>query len=360
MLPRWRLLGSLSSDPYMLRAQPNPYIHGNWPTSQHWTAQDLNMPSPPFLEIISPGLLTTVQDAGRWGWERLGISRGGAIDFSAYAWANRLARNEPGAAVLESLLQGPTVKPSIDVWLATAGFTEIAVDGRTVAGWSGFLVAAGSEVTCGEPRGARGYIAVHEGIDVPLVLGSRSTNLESRFGGYGGRALERGDRLPLSLKPRPAPAMRGLRLPSPPRLERPLTVRVVMGTRVEEFSARAVADFLATRYGMSPRGNHVGIRLDGPAVESGSRGARLSEPMPIGGVQITPAGQPIILLNARGTIGGYPVIATVITPDTWRLGQLRPGEELQWEEVAFDQAQKITRHEYRELATAEPTEVCGS
>jgi antagonist of KipI len=297
--------------------------------------------------------MSAIQDAGRRGWEHLGIPRGGATDFLAYSWSNCLAQNEPGMAVIESLLQGLTLKVLKDTYLSTAGFAEVKVDGETLPGWAGFPVHAGSTMSCGTPEGARGYLAVHGGVLVPEALGSRSTNLESRFGGFEGRPLETGDTLAVGTWTEPPLAI-SLRHSHPPSIQRPLTARVVMGPGVEEFSSRSVGDFLATTYTMSPQSNHVGIRVDGAPIEAGSRWSRLSEPMPIGGVQITPAGQPVILLNARGTIGGYPVIATVITPDVWRLGQLRPGDEVRFSEIPFDEAREITRGAYKDLNRLAP------
>ena len=190
-------------------------------------------------------------------------------------------------------------------------------------------------------------MAIHGGIDVPVVLGARATDLESRFGGFEGRALRAGDVLHVARPEGPGSLQPHRHVPPP--IDRPLTLRVVAGPRFDDFSSSAFAGFITSRYVMSRQSNHVGIRLDGPNVQSNSRGDRMSEPMPVGGIRITPAGQPVILLKARGTMGGYPVIATVITPDVWRAGQLRPGDEVLFREISLDQAQVITLQAYEDL-----------
>lgn len=302
------------------------------------------------ITILEPGLQTSVQDRGRFGWEAFGIPRGGAVDYYAYAWANRLAANPADSALVQATLLGPTFTVSDDCWLATTGTTDIRVDGVEYPAWSGFWVLAGSTVAVKKVTGARAYIAVHGGIAVEPVLGSRSTDLESGFGGYEGRALKAGDVLPIGdgQELRLASGQL-LRHPAPPKLDLPLIVRVVEGPRNDEFSPQAGEVFYGSEFRVSPQSNHMGIRLSGPGIPTPSRGTRISEPMPPGGIQVTPAGQPIILLNARGTIGGYPLLATVVTADIWRLGQARPGDRMRFETVTVDEGQALTRRMVEEL-----------
>lgn len=299
------------------------------------------------LEIIRPGAQTTVQDLGRPGWEAMGIPIGGAVDRRAFVWANRLAGNHAGLAGLECLLSGPTIRLHQPALVATAGVTNPMLDGRSMPSWSGFEAPAGGLLTCETLTGARGYIAVAGGIDVPFIMGSRSTNVESGFGGWMGRGLVAGEHLPTGLASHHRPDV-----DPPPRPDNqadPLTARVVLGPRSDDFTLGEIAVFLDATFRMTPQSNHIGIRLEGPRIESLSRGDRLSEPMPVGGVQITPAGQPVILLAARGTMGGYPVIATVVTPDLWRLGQARPGERVRFSEISLERAQEITVRAQAEL-----------
>lgn len=302
------------------------------------------------IQIVEPGLQTTVQDRGRAGWEALGIPRGGAVDYYAYAWAIQLAAGTPDSAVLQATLLGPTFTVSDDCWLATTGAEVVTVNEREYPGWAGFQVPAGSTVAVKKVVGARAYIAVAGGIMSEPVLGSRSTDLESGFGGYQGRALQAGDVIPIGDVPGAAlPNTESMRHPGPPVPQRPLTVRVVEGPRNDEFVSEAADVFYGNEYRVSPQSNHMGIRLSGAIIPTPSRGTRISEPMPPGGVQVTPAGQPIILLNARGTIGGYPLLATVITADIWRLGQARPGDRVRFQSVTVDEGQAATRQTLEEL-----------
>lgn len=304
---------------------------------------------------MTPGLLTSVQDRGRSGWEEFGIPGGGARDLYAYVWANRLAANPPGQAVLEATLLGPTVIVSHAAWIATTGARSVLVNGRRYPSWTGFWVDAGSTVAMNQSAGARAYLTVHGGIAVEPVLGSRSTDLESRFGGYGGRALAAGDVLPLG----PAHGLgyarqEMLQHPRPPQLRCPVRARAVRGPRDDDFPPEGYEALTAGTYRVSSRSNHIGIRLEGEGIPTASRGTRISEPMPVGGVQVTPEGQPVILLNARGTIGGYPLMVTVCSTDLWHLGQARPGDDVAFQLVSVHEAQMIRREAFRDLQNIQP------
>lgn len=307
------------------------------------------------IRIVEPGLQTSVQDRGRLGWEALGIPRGGAIDYYAYTWANRLARNPPDSAVLQAVLLGPTFMAPNGCWLATTGAGGVMMDGREYPSWASFWVPAGSAVSIKKLTGARAYIAVGGGIAVDPVLDSRSTDLESGFGGHEGRALQAGDELSIGHSGQASYVWgQSLQHPHPPRLGRPLRVRVVEGPREDEFPSVAAGVFYGNEFRVSSQSNHMGIRLDGITIPAPPRGARISEPMPVGGIQVTPNGQAIVLLNARGTIGGYPLLATVITPDLWRLGQVRPGDAVWFQAVTVAEAQAATRLEMEGLANTAP------
>jgi biotin-dependent carboxylase-like uncharacterized protein len=257
--------------------------------------------------------------------------------------------------VLEATLQGPTIGLSDDCWIATTGASGVTVDGEEYPSWAGFWVPGGATVAVRGIAGARAYIAVHGGIAVDPVLGSRSTDLTSGFGGYEGRALAAGDTLSVGDAP-PVPYGRGKRAshPFPPQGERPLEIHVVLGPRDDAFSQDALDTFFAGTYTVSPQSNRVGLRLEGPALPAAPRGTRISEPMPLGGVQIPPDGRPIVLLNDRGTVGGYPVLATVVTGDVWRLGQARPGDEIRFAAVSARAGAAMTRHRVAELHAIHP------
>jgi len=307
------------------------------------------------ITIVSPGLLTSVQDHGRFGWEEFGIPRGGVRDLYACVWANRLAANPPSSAVLEATLLGPTFILSEPCWLATTGAQGVLVDGRERPSWAGFWVDAGSTVAIPRTTGARAYLAIHGEIAIEPVLGSRSTDLESGFGGYQGRALAAGDVIPIRSADAPAYSRREiLRHPHPPEPRYPLRVRAVQGPRDDDFPPEAYSRLATATFRVSSRSNHMGLRLDGEPILTMSRGTRISEPMPVGGVQVTPGGQPVVLLNARGTIGGYPLIVTVCSTDLWQLGQARPGDDVQFHLVSVGEAQMVRREAYRDLQNVQP------
>lgn len=309
------------------------------------------------LRVLEGGLRTTVQDRGRFGWEHVGVARGGALDGFAYAWVNRLAGNPDGTAVLECLLRGPRIAVTDDVWLATAGVEVVTVNGRRFPAWSGFAVSAGSEIGVEQLSGARGYLSVRGGIVVEPVLGSRSTDLESGFGGYHGRSLQPGDVLPVGAPESPAPRDELWRCAQPPATGRPLQIRVTSGPLQDSWAAGALKWLRSAEFSVNPQSSHMGIRLDGPLIEATGSGREASEPMPIGAVQVTTAGLPLVLLNGRGTVGGYPVPATVISADLWLLGQARPGDRLRFEVITTQEALEAGVEALHHRETLEPVRV---
>ena len=279
-----------------------------------------------FLEVLVPGPATTVQDQGRPGFGAYGVPEGGAMDRGLLAHANRLAGNRAGAAALEFALRGPRL-----LWRGRRRITCIrAADSVTAV-----TLAPGDELDVGAlSRWAYGYLAVSGGLDVPLVMGGRGTCLPGGFGGLYGRALRKGDQLPVGR----APA--GVRIGGELSLafgagddargsapwDGPLTVRVLPGDRSGR-RGRAFRHLVGAEW-RAGAGNRVGIRLEGPAIDA--RPLHLSQPIPPGAVQVTGAGQPILLLRDHPTIGGYPVVAVVMAQDLDACGQLRPADQLRF------------------------------
>ena len=296
------------------------------------------------LEVLEGGLLTTVQDLGRPGLQRLGIPACGAMDAPALGAANRLVGNPAGAAALECTLAGPRLRLLRSLVLAVAGADLRPVLERSDLGrweapvWASFLARAGSVLSFeGRRAGARAYLAVAGGLDVPEVLGSRSTDLGSGFGGHAGRALRAGDVLG-ALPGKGVPGGRswpeGLR----PRGPGGGALRVLLGPQDDQFTPGAVARFLSTEFVLSASSDRMGCRLEGPPLAH--RGAReiVSDGNVLGSVQVPPDGRPIVMLADRGSTGGYPRIATVIGADVPRLGQLAPGDRVRFEAVDLEQA----------------------
>jgi antagonist of KipI len=294
------------------------------------------------LEVVEPGLLTTVQDGGRPGLAGEGVSRGGAADPWSLAVANALVGNPPDAAALELTLIGPTLRVlrAVTVGLAgTVGGRALGTAGTpaTVSPGAAVTLRPGEELHLdGAPAGARGYLSVPGGIDVPLVLGSRSTSLAAGFGGLDGRALRAGDRLragageaDLEQGPRRWPGD-----PAPVAGE----IRVLPGPHAATLGARALEALLAAEWTVSPASDRMGTRLVGPVIPGAPTGPLASLAVVPGTIQVPPDGAPIVLLVDHQPTGGYPVLAVVIGADLPALGQLAPGNTFRFAGSTNDDA----------------------
>lgn len=298
------------------------------------------------IEVLEAGLLTTVQDLGRFDWRGLGFPVSGALDRAALRLANRLVGNEEGAAGLEITLRGPVLRFMGARVFALAGADLSAeLDGVPLRPGEAGRARPGQILRFGARRsGLRTYLAVAGGIAVPEVGGSRSTDLVAGLGGYHGRALRAGDRLPLadSREERRSPGEDGgaRRAASPPspsplsgaaRPHAPLVVRVVPGPDLEQAGAGALAALVGSRWTVAPASNRMGLRLAGPRIALADSREMLSEPVPPGSVQVTAGGIPMVILADGQSIGGYPKIAVVADADRDLLAQALPGEILHFE-----------------------------
>jgi biotin-dependent carboxylase-like uncharacterized protein len=279
--------------------------------------------------VASAGLLTTVQDLGRHGYAHMGISASGAADPLSLRAGNRLVGNAEGAAALEMTLAGGVFEFEAAATIALTG-----AEFETAAPmWQAVDVAAGEQVRCGHARsGARCYLCVRGGIDVPAVLGSRSTHLMTALGGFEGRALKRGDVLPIGDAVAGEVRRRVVRPPG-----RHPAVRVTAGPQAEWFAPDGL---YGAAWQVKEDSDRMGLRLRGPALERGA-GHMLTEGVPLGAVQVPPDGQPIILFVDHQTTGGYPKIANVISADWHALGQLRPRDEVRFERVSMETARRL-------------------
>lgn len=290
------------------------------------------------IVILDPGPQTTVQDRGRFGHLRFGIPPSGPMDSRAFIVANRLVGNADGAAALECTLGGPRFTAGSRCAVAVTGAdVPLTVNGRAVPTWTTLHLASGDEVKIGIARaGLRAYVAFCGGIDVPLVLGSRSTYLRGRLGGFDGRALKRGDTLRLHAVPAP----RTLRLPSQavPHYDAEVHVRAVLGPQHDRFTARGIAAFLQSPYVMLPQSDRMGARLEGEPIEHVAGHDIVSDGTALGSIQVPGDGQPIVLLLDRQSTGGYTKLATVCSFDIGRIAQMRPGQSVRFHAVSVAQA----------------------
>ena len=298
------------------------------------------------LRVVEPGLLTTVQDLGRYGYQRFGVPVSGAMDDFALRAANLMVGNEEGAAALELTVLGPTIDFDSDTSIAiTGGDLSPALNDEPVPLWETVNVPAGSRLSFGGARdGLRSWLAVSGGIDVPTIMGSRSTYVRGGIGGLQGRALAAGDTLSTLSPSDGADVVRRLPEDFPaPSYGNSHQLRVVLGPQDEAFTKDAISTLLGSTYSVSMDQDRMGCRLEGPALEHRSGPDIVSDGSPLGAVQVPGDGTPIVLLADRGTTGGYTKIATVIGADVGLLAQAMPGDEVTFSAVSTDDAQSVLR-----------------
>ncbi|MBD1398483.1 biotin-dependent carboxyltransferase family protein [Pontibacter sp. JH31] len=310
------------------------------------------------LEILKPGLLTTIQDLGRYGHQKEGIIVSGAMDTFALRVANMLVGNPQHQAALEITLTGPTIRFTTDQLIALTGADlSPALHGEAVKMWRPLFVKQGSILEFKSPQsGCRAYLAVSGGFAIPEVLGSYATYLKAGFGGFGGRALQAGDLIPCH-----APTGNGMELfkmaagpteghtstnwtPDPqryPNYQPSPTIRAIKGPEYELFSETAKERIWSERFQVSVQSDRMGYRLQGVSLYLQEQTELISSAVTFGTVQVPPDGQPIVLMADHQTTGGYPRIAQVISADLPILAQVVPGQTIQLQEVTLEEAQQL-------------------
>lgn len=320
------------------------------------------------MRIVDGGLLTTVQDLGRYGYQKIGVSPSGAMDTPSLRRANILVGNPDGAAALELTLRGPVVEFASETLIALCGAdltakicdVEIPRD-RAIAVRGGSLLTFGRAMA-----GCRAYLAVAGGIDVPVVMGSRSTYLRASIGGYEGRALRTGDDVaigtasPLATRAMAAalsddapvgfaPSQRYATNDDPRPASTETVIRYVAGPHFGDLRAEDKQRWVGEVFEVSPQADRMGYRLRGPRLSWARSEDVLSSAVTMGTVQLPLAGEPIVLMADRQTTGGYRVIAQVITADLPLVAQLKPGDRMRFTEVGLADAQQALRDEQRSL-----------
>lgn len=296
----------------------------------------------PLFQVIKPGLLTTFQDLGRTGYQEYGVVVSGAMDDYSLQIANLLVGNEKNEAALEITMMGPTLKVLEDAVIAICGGNLSAkVNGKQAPMWKSFLVKKDEMIEFGQPiEGARAYVSVAGGFDLPLVMGSKSTYLKAKIGGLAGRAIKKSDTL-YGIETNRAVAGRALHLDEIPHYKREITVRVCLGPHQHEFLESSIKTFLSSTYEVTPQSDRMGYRLKGPKLEHKTTADIISEAIPLGGIQVPASGEPIILMADRQTTGGYTRIATVISSDIPLLAQALPGCSIRFTAVSVEEAQRL-------------------
>jgi biotin-dependent carboxylase-like uncharacterized protein len=298
------------------------------------------------MTILAPGPLTTVQDLGRRGYLSSGICPSGAMDIPAAIAANTLAENDPAAAVLEMTMGGITAQFDRDARFALTGADmDATLNGVPVAAYTAVTAHAGDALRCGFARtGCRGYFAVQGGIDVPLVLGSRSTHIKCKIGGFQGRPLRTGDVLSFG-EPAAYNATNGRSAraanAAPVLPPEPWVIRVTKGPQADRVPPAAQKVFFSGVYRALPQSDRMGIRLEGPPLVCPGGTDIISDGIPAGAIQVPDSGLPIILLADRQTTGGYAKPWVVVSADHALLAQARPGTALRFAALSGGTARRL-------------------
>lgn len=293
------------------------------------------------FEVVNPGILTLIQDIGRFGYSALGVTPSGAMDEYAYLWANKLLDNDLNSNVLEVLFSGLTLKSMANCTISVTGADlSFSINGVILKPWQTFGIKRGDILKFEKTRkGQRAYFAVKGGFILEKSFGSYATTLKEQLGGIDGKALKKNDRL--FFKENITTYKKRLKQAYQPSYLKPLTLRVILGYQEASFCEASKRTFFSHEYQVSHDNNRMAIKLKGKSVPSALNGI-ISEGISFGSIQIPKDGQPIILLKERQTIGGYPKIGSVLSIDCFKLSQLKANSMVRFEEIRlFDAQQKV-------------------
>ncbi|MDQ0271887.1 biotin-dependent carboxyltransferase family protein [Cytobacillus purgationiresistens] len=319
------------------------------------------------ITIIKPGLLTSIQDLGRYGYQKYGVIASGVMDPIAHRVANLLVGNEENESTIEMTLIGPTIQFHQDTLIAICGGDlSPAINGKPIGLWRPIFVKKGSELAFGKCQaGCRAYLAVAGGFSIQSVMESKSTYLRAEIGGYKGRAFKKGDVIhlgqPSELSSKMVQAYKS-HLSSDffsdawtvdagfiPIYQKKSAIRVLQGRHYHLFSKESHKKLYTEGFEVSPQSDRMGYRLMGPSLTLEKPEEMISEAVAFGTIQVPPGGDSIILLADRQTTGGYPKIAQVATVDLPFLAQAKPGDQLHFTEITHDEAQRLILEREREL-----------
>lgn len=301
------------------------------------------------VEILSPGIMSTIQDMGRFGFQGSGFSVSGCMDVRAFHDANVLVNNPLTAAVIEMQLIGICLKFNCrDFFALTGADMGAKLNNKPVSTYKTYEVKAGDILEMGMAREGRfGYLAVSGGFEVPTVMGSRSTNLKCKIGGFEGRALAEGDIIPVREFSGFFPNLY-LKDTTGPNFSKTITLRVIKGPQDHFFTKNGIETFLTETYQVGDESDRMGYRLDGAQIESKGTVDILSDGIVFGSIQVPANGKPMILMADRQTTGGYAKIGTVISADLPKLSQGMPGCEVKFDLITIEESMKINKKEDRD------------
>ena len=295
------------------------------------------------IRVLKAGMLTTVQDLGRNGYQSQGFSVAGVMDVRSFKIANLLLDNPENEAVLEFTLIGPTLQFTSDTIIAiTGGDFQPTVNGEPAPMYTALYMKRGDILKFGSARtGSRGYIAFSSYLDIPVVMGSRCTNLKSKIGGYKGRKLKDEDYIGFRIKRRYLPYFLSRKLDLDEFDEEEVTLRVVMGPQDDMFTKQGIHTLLSETYTVTSDFDRMGCRLEGPFIASKNGSDIISDGIAFGSIQVPAHGKPIVLLADRQTTGGYAKIATVASVDIPKLVQRKTDHKIRLQAITVEEAQKL-------------------
>lgn len=293
------------------------------------------------IKILDAGLLTTVQDLGRYGFQRYGVSASGVMDEYSAKIANKLVGNKLGEAVLETTLKGVQIEFLQNTAVAiTGGNCDVTLNGAKIELWQSYLVNKGDILKMGICKsGLRNYLAFAGGIDVPVIMNSKSTNLKAKVGGFNGRKLMTGDVLSVGVGSLEAPLT--LNKHYIPTYSKDIKVGVILGQQDDHFTEAGIKTFLNETYTVTQESDRMGIRLSsvsGVTIEHKNGADIISDGITFGAIQVPGSGQPIVMMADRQTTGGYTKIGNVISSDLAKLAQATPGTKVKFVEYTLEQA----------------------
>ena len=305
------------------------------------------------FEVLEPGFQTTVQDLGRFGFSQVGVPSSGALDLFSLRVGNLLVGNEEGEAGLETAIMGLKLKAMRVVVIAiTGGDLFPTLNGDSLEMWRSHLLVEGDIVAFkGVRQGCRAYLCLRGGVAVPKVMGSKSTFLSGKFGGFEGRALKKGDVLQVADLPTPLEGI-GVCLPPDwiPVFEKEVTMRVVPGPQDHHFTTLGFQTFRSSFYRVTARCDRMGIRFEGARIEKRPEVEEsiISESLIPGSIQVPGDGWPMVILNELVT-GGYTKIATIVSTDLPKAAQLKPGDRVRFEPIPVAEGHRLLKEQEERL-----------